>query len=281
MAKGKKGKSAAKRERRERRFLPESSGNPLLVKVLGGVGAATLGAGTWAQFGRSLMNVDLPPYSFAPYLLGAGAVVFGAGVWLGTTSEPPVRVGAGGLAIEKSEILRVPWHAMERVVWDPDRGEINVRGKDENGKEVSVALVAKTHPLAAAWLAKEARERIPNVTDIPDEVSGLPQTRSGDGESILLEPVQVVGRHCAKSGRVIAYEPDARVCPRCERVYHKSSVPDECACGASLASLQAEPSSKQVAEGMPAKEAAPARGEALPKEDEASNAPAPAGGKAS
>jgi hypothetical protein len=275
MAKGKKGKSAAKRERRERRFLPESSGNPLLVKVLGGVGAAALGAGTWAQFGRSLMNVDLPPYAFAPYVLGAGAVAFGAAVWLGTTSEPPVRVGAGGLAIERSEIVRIPWHAMDRVVWDPSRGEISVRGKDENGKDVSVALDAKTHPLATAWLAKEARERIPIVTDIPDEVSGLPPTRSGDGESILLEPVQVVGRHCAKSGRIIAYEPDARVCPKCERVYHKSSVPEECACGASLVGLQADPSAKKVAEVGPTEEAAPAPEEALPNEDEASVAPAP------
>jgi hypothetical protein len=265
MAKGKKGKGAPKRERRERRFLPESSGNPLLVKVLGGVGSAALGAGTWAEFGRAWMGLDLPPYAFAPYVLGAGAVVFGAAVWLGTTSEPPVRVGAGGLALEKSEMVRIPWHAMERVVWDPDRAEISVRGKDENGKEVNVALSAKTYPLAAAWLAREARERIPNVTDVPDEVSGFPPTRSGDGESILLDPVQVVGRHCASSGRVIAYEPDARVCLKCELVYHKSSVPEECACGASLDSLLADaPAKNATGEAAPAPEGAP------PKEDEAS-----------
>jgi hypothetical protein len=239
MAKGKKAKSSAKRERRERRFLPESAGNPLLVKVLGGVGAASLGAGAWAQFGRSLMGVDLPPYAFAPYVLGAGALLLGSAVWLGTTSEPPVRVGAGGLAIEKSELVRIPWHAIERIVWEPERGELSVRGKDENGKEVSLTLGAKTHPLAAAWLAREALARIPEVTDIPDEVSDLRATRPGDGESMLLEPLQVVGRHCAASGRIIAYEPDARVCPRCELVYHKLSVPEECACGASLTSMRA------------------------------------------
>jgi hypothetical protein len=236
MAKGKKAKGAAKRERRERRFFPASSGNPLLVRVLGGAGAAALGAGTWAEFGRTWMSIDLPPYAFAPYVLGAGAVLFGAAVWLGTTSEPAVRVGAGGLAIERSELVRIPWHAIERIVWEQGHAELSIRGKDENGKEVNLALNAKTHPQAAAWLAREARERIPSVTDIPDEVSGLPPTRPDDGEILVLDPVQVVGRHCAASGRIIAYEPDARVCPQCELVYHKLSVPEECACGASLVS---------------------------------------------
>jgi hypothetical protein len=53
-----------------------------------------------------------------------------------------------------------------------------------------------------------------------------------------LEPPQVVGRHCAESGKVIAYEPDARVCVRCERVFHRTSMPDVCACGASLEHLR-------------------------------------------
>jgi hypothetical protein len=50
----------------------------------------------------------------------------------------------------------------------------------------------------------------------------------------------VVGKHCADSGTVIAYEPDARVCPRCERVYHKAHVPETCACGGSLEGLRAK-----------------------------------------
>jgi hypothetical protein len=48
----------------------------------------------------------------------------------------------------------------------------------------------------------------------------------------------VVGRHCAATGKVIAYEPDARLCPRCERAYHKSGVPEACECGALLAELR-------------------------------------------
>ena len=76
------------------------------------------------------------------------------------------------------------------------------------------------------------------MVDVPDDAT-LPEVRASAGESLPLEPPQVVGKHCASSGKVIAYEPDARVCPRCERVYHKVSVPDACECGASLKELQA------------------------------------------
>ena len=55
---------------------------------------------------------------------------------------------------------------------------------------------------------------------------------------MVLDAVQVVGKRCAATDRIIAYEPDARVCPRCERVYYKASVPDACVCGAPLAHLR-------------------------------------------
>src|SRR5580704_7911055 len=145
MAKGKKTTNAKRDVRRERRFLPQSAGNPLLVKVLGGAGSAALGAGAWGEFGHSLMDVDLPPNLAAPYILGAGAVLFGAAVWLGTTSEPSLRVGASGFALEKSEIVRVPWHAMDRIVWEPERRELSIRGKDENDRDVNVVIRAKVH----------------------------------------------------------------------------------------------------------------------------------------
>ena len=67
------------------------------------------------------------------------------------------------------------------------------------------------------------------------------------GEVIVLDPIQVVGKHCAASGKVIAYEPDARVCSRCERVYHKAHVPETCACGQSLENLRpSEPVAKET-----------------------------------
>jgi hypothetical protein len=97
----------------------------------------------------------------------------------------------------------------------------------------------KSHPQAAAWIVKEARQRLPSIVDVPDDAT-LPQPLASGGEQLPLEPPQVVGKHCAASGKVIAYEPDARVCPRCERVYHKSHVPEACDCGASLADLRPE-----------------------------------------
>jgi hypothetical protein len=36
---------------------------------------------------------------------------------------------------------------------------------------------------------------------------------------------------------MIAYEPDARVCPACERVFHKDKVPRKCLCGTDLSKL--------------------------------------------
>jgi hypothetical protein len=94
-----------------------------------------------------------------------------------------------------------------------------------------------SHPQTAAWIVKEARARIPAVVDVPTDAA-IPDASADAGESFPLEPPQVVGRHCAESGRVISYEPDARVCPRCERVFHKTSVPAVCPCGASLADLR-------------------------------------------
>ena len=54
----------------------------------------------------------------------------------------------------------------------------------------------------------------------------------------MLDAVQVVGKRCSESDKVIAYEPDARVCPKCERIYQKFYVPDECPCGASLQGMR-------------------------------------------
>jgi hypothetical protein len=114
-----------------------------------------------------------------------------------------------------------------------------VSGKDETGGAVSLVAPLSSHGAAAAWIVKEARERVPATVDVPQDVD-LPETRSSDGQSTPLEPPQVVGKHCAASGKIIAYEPDARVCTRCERVYHKAHVPESCECGASLAALQSE-----------------------------------------
>jgi hypothetical protein len=237
MAKGaKKAKAGQVKERHERRFIPRPTSSPVLVNVLGGVAAAALGAGSWAQFGREWTDNPLPPHGFAPVLIAAGAVLFGAAVWLGTSGELPVRVGDGGIAIDKGkEVTRIPWYEVERIVWDPDRQALSVQGKDETGRVENLTLTSKAQAAAIAWIVKEARGRIPEQVDVPEEALGLPEALPGDGERLVMDAVQVVGKRCAASDRVIAYEPDARVCPRCERVYYKESVPETCACGASLA----------------------------------------------
>jgi hypothetical protein len=239
MAKKDKAK-ASKKERRERRFVPQSTSKPLNIKILGGLGAALLGAGGWAQFGRALMHLDLPPYPWAPWALAGGAVVFGVAVWMGTSGEPAVRVGAGGIAIEKGDLRRIPWYEVESIVWDNDRETLKLRGKDETGREINVALRALAHPQACAWILKEGKDRIPKLLEVPDQPRGVPKPGSNEGQVIVLDPVQVVGKKCMESGEAILYEPDSRVCPKCERIYHKHHVPPDCACGASLAGMRVE-----------------------------------------
>ena len=86
---------------------------------------------------------------------------------------------------------------------------------------------------------KEALDRIPKVVDIPDRVlEGLPSANPHAGMKVDLEPLQVVGKKDAVTGKTISYEPDARVCTRCERVYFKRTVPKKCKCGCLLTELR-------------------------------------------
>lgn len=234
----KKSKTGAKREkpreRKERQFEPAAATSKSIVYAVGAVGSMLMGAGSWAQFGP-VQEGGPPPLKFGPYILAAGAALVGIAIWIGTSGEPALRVGDGGLAVVKGGVKRIPWYAIERIEWREEA--VRVTGKDDLGTAISVVASLKSHPQAAAWIVKEARERIPAVVDVPEDAT-LPEPLASAGTLMQLEPPQVVGRHCAASGKVIAYEPDARVCVRCERVYHKAGVPDVCECGASLAELQ-------------------------------------------
>jgi len=100
-----KEKKKARRARIERRFEPRSTTSPPVVGVLGAVGSAALGAGVYGQFVRAASDVGAPmPY--ASWVLAGGAVVLGAAIWLGTSGEPPLRVGDAGVAVEKSGGVR-------------------------------------------------------------------------------------------------------------------------------------------------------------------------------
>jgi hypothetical protein len=227
----------AKREKRaerlERRFEPRASTSRAIVYLAGALGAIAMGAGAWGQFGSLVHEGGPGPLPYAPYILSGGTLLVAIAVWLGTSGEPALRVGDAGVALEKgSGLRRMPWYSVHGVQWR-DRA-VRVTGKDELGLAMNVVVPLASHGPAAAWIVKEARERIPRAVGVPADVF-LPNALDFPGEPLRLEPQQVVGKHCAASGKVIAYEPDARVCPRCERVYHKAHVPESCECGASLA----------------------------------------------
>src|SRR5207237_10681841 len=111
---------------------------------LGALGAAAMGAGAWGAFGASLAGAATVP--FAPYILSAGAVLAGAAIWIGTSGEPPLRVGDSGVAVDKGGLRRIPWYAVERIEW---RGEaVRVVGKDDVGVPLTIVAKLAAHPQA-------------------------------------------------------------------------------------------------------------------------------------
>ena len=237
MAKASSAKRGKTRARRERRFEPLPNASPLAVYILGGLGAVAMGAGAWGEFGSMVRQGGPEPFKYAPYILAVGAVLVGIAIWIGTSGEPPLRVGDGGVAIERAGVRRMPWYAVERVIFS--EAAVRVTGKDEAGASMTVVATLVSHPQAAAWIVKEARDRVPKAVDLPPDVT-LPEVRASAGETLALDPPQVVGKHCAASGKVIAYEPDARLCPRCERCFDKAHVPESCECGASLGEFRSQ-----------------------------------------
>jgi len=239
MAKAGKKPKSPKQERRERRFFPYATTSTGLVGALGGLGALAMGGGFWAQWGRVLFTTSEDALPFGWWVLAGGAVVLGVAIWIGTSGDPLLRVGDGGVGVERNGVFgtlplrRIPWHEVTSVAYDGASAAIVVRGRDEAGVELVVSARLKSQPQAAAWIVREARARVATVVTVGDEVT-LQEPRSDAGETLTLDPVRVVGKRCAASGTIIAFEPDARVCPRCERIYHKAHLPPACECGAPL-----------------------------------------------
>jgi hypothetical protein len=228
-------KKKSERRRRETRFFPQSNANPIAIRVLGAIGAALLGAGAFEQFW-----VSHDPWKYTPYLLAAGALAFAMSIWFGTSGDLILRIGDGGVGVDRGEVRRIPWYQVSEIFFDPELKAISVKGKDEGGAKLRIDAKLRSQSQAAAWIVKEGRARIPKCVDVSAEgKKQLPEANPND-DVLLLDDLQVVGRKCADSGKAIAYEPDARVCKRCERVYHKNSVPKKCACGASLAELRGQ-----------------------------------------
>lgn len=218
MAEAKKAKKKrTKRERKERRFSggePQASLPAVAVGVLGGL---ALGAGVYSQW------VSQSPLEYAPFLLAIGAFALGGALLFGDTEPTPVRVGDSGVALEKgNELLRVYWCDVDRIF--TENGKLIVKSKDQ-----TFSLPISAHQRAVAWIVAEGTRRIPDVVDVKRNfIPGLPEPRDTDGELVPIEDLQVTGRRCAKSGRTIAFERDARLCANCGQVYHHTSVPKRC-----------------------------------------------------
>jgi hypothetical protein len=237
---GKVSRRKQRRERFERRFVPASTTDYRIVYIIGGLGALGLGAGFYGQWGYSLGSAPVltEPVPYSMWILAAGALILGAAIWIGTSGESIIRVGSAGVGEEKSGLVRrISWHELEAVRFED--GVLVVSGKDEANVAYTVRVKQVNAPQAVAWIVAQARERVPDVVDLSkSERNTIGEAAKKAGESTDPPPLQVVGKRCAVSDKIIAYEPDARVCPRCERVYHRSHVPASCECGNSLSHLR-------------------------------------------
>ena len=200
MSKRTKGKQTTKKDKRrggvrrqERRFIPQASTNPTIVRLIGALAALVLGAGLWAFFYAKSFADDEKLKAVPSYLIAGGAVLLGIMIWIGTSSESPIRVGAPGISVEKGELRRMPWWAVEKILFESGALALVVVGKDEAGADWTFKVPIKAHPEAAAWIVREALDRIPRRVDIADDVvDKLPEAQEHAGQRVDLEALQVV-----------------------------------------------------------------------------------------
>ncbi len=203
----------------ERRFTAEPSERSNYQALIGGLAAATLGAGAYATW---IHDVPLP---FAPYLFGIGALGMIVAFVIGSSDTMPLRVGAAGIAAEQggAQPERIGWFEVEKVSLEEGERVVVV------GANKRIVAPATHHAHAAGWILKEALARIPKKVQGEegkrDElVRGAPEHT----EMVSFEPTQVTGRRCKASGTIISFERDARLCENCGEVYDKKHVPEKC-----------------------------------------------------
>jgi hypothetical protein len=216
MAEPKKSKKK-KRERKERRYPGEQTYASKVAVGIGMLGALSLGAGVYSQWMSDQARAQAPYLVFAGALLLAGALIFGD---LGTH---PVRVGDGGIVLEKGrDLLRILWCDLEKV--SEKEGKLVIAGKEQ-----TLTIAIASQPRAVARILAEGTRRVPEVMNVKrSALAGLPEPSENDGEVLAMESLQVAGRHCAASGRPISFERDARLCPQCCQVYLRDEVPKKC-----------------------------------------------------
>jgi hypothetical protein len=215
----KRGKGRTKDKPTERRFVPTITGRAKLVAALGALGAMALGAGVYAQWIRT------EPLAFSPWLLAAGAALVALATFVPDPGSMPLRVGPAGIAIERGgdQPDRLAWCDVERIAFEGDAVVVTGAGA------MRVVAGLPHHEGAAAWIVAEGLERVAKRVEVTEEQRArLPKTSEVPGESLTFEPVQVAGRRCKASGKLISFEDDARLCPRCGQVYHREHVPERC-----------------------------------------------------
>lgn len=215
---GKEARAKKSAKPRERRFAVNTTYIAPWVGIAGMVGALVLGAGVFGLW------IKDPALSYASYLVAVGGLGLGVALWFAQPSLTAVCVGDGGLALENGkEVDRLAWCDMESLRVDGDK--LVARGAAS-----SLSFSMKAHPQAAAWTLKEAVTRLPSIVDVPGSVTEkLPAPSPSAGSEHEILDTQVAGRRCAASKKVISFEDDARLCPKCGQVYHKDHVPSACA----------------------------------------------------
>ena len=119
---------------------------------------------------------------------------------------------------------------MQRLAWCDIRTiSVQKRNLLIRGPELTLSIPIGAQPKAIAWILSEGIRRLPDIIDVrPSFVDSLPEPRKQDGDLRLVGEVQVTGRRCAASNKLITFERDARLCPNCGQVYHKNHVPETC-----------------------------------------------------
>jgi len=206
------------------------AGGNLAWLWLGGVAVgrgAGAGAGVYATL---LRDAELPPLSYAPYLLVAGVVLVVAYLLL-TQQQPAIlRVGQLGVGEERDgKVTRYRWCQVEAVRLAGDAVRI---ATDE--KPLLVGL--RQQAAAARRLLEQAARRIPKRVELDDEERArVGEPQAGEGARVAAEPPQVTGMSCLASGEPLTFEKDVRMCRRCGALYHRRRVPRRCsACGKKL-----------------------------------------------
>ena len=239
-AKRSKGEGPKATARHERRFLPVRDAKVTTSLVVGAVGSTLLGAGVYIQFLRAVDNplavrlgktvVELADKG--SYVVGAGAALLAGVILLAPDFETALLVGDGGVGVDEGGNegpRRLRWCDIDAITLEGQA--LVVRG---DGQTTSIPL--SSQPQAAAWALREALERIPEVVKVGHEDQArVPRADEAAGELRPIEGAQVAGRRCAASDKIISYEPDARLCPRCGEAYHKDHIPADCVtCGSPL-----------------------------------------------